>query len=81
EYCSPLAKVGGWLVLWKSLHIEEELRASANAQEVLKCRLARAHEYDLPGEFGRRQLLLFRKEGPLDARYPRAVGVPKKSPL
>ncbi len=81
ELCAPFVKVGGHIVLWKSLQIEEELKASTNAQKILHCPLTTAHRYTLPGDFGERQLLMFTKESSLPAAYPRAVGEAKTNPL
>lgn len=81
EYCSPLVKPGGHIVLWKSMNSDRELRDSQKAESVLKCKYTMAHVYELPGDFGKRQLIVFEKTGPLGGTYPRAVGVPKKNPL
>lgn len=81
EYCSPLAKVGGFVVLWKSMHIDEELKESLLARAELSCHLIKQYEYDLGGDWGKRQLLVFEKTAPLSKKYPRKRGVPKKEPL
>lgn len=81
EYCSPFTKIGGYIVLWKSLHITDELKASESAQKALCCPLVTSHTYTLPGDFGSRQLLVFRKGRPLDKKYPREVGMAKREPL
>ncbi len=81
EYCSPFVKVGGYIVVWKSLHIDEELAASELAQKTLCCPLVTSHTYELPGDFGSRQLLVFRKNRPLDRKYPREVGMAKREPI
>lgn len=81
EYCSPFARPGGLIVLWKSVHIEEELMQSERAQEMLSCALIDVHRYELPGDFGPRQLLVFKKTGMLSNDFPRKVGQPKKEPL
>ena len=81
EYCSGFVKAGGVIVLWKSLHIDEELAASSNAQKILGCPLETTHRYMLPGDWGERQLLIFRKQKPLSKEYPRPVGEAKKKPL
>lgn len=81
EFCSPFAKNGGIIVLWKSLHIEEELREAENAMKELHCNLLRSHRYALPDPFGERQLLIFRKTGQTPATYPRAVGIAKRKLL
>ncbi len=81
EHAAPFAKPGGHLVCWKSLHIAEELAASAEAQRALHCPLIARHTYDLGGDWGTRQLLIFRKEAPTPKRFPREVGVAGKTPL
>ncbi len=59
DYCSGFAKPNGHIVLWKSMHCEEELRESAEAQRRTRWHFARSHVYTLPGDFGQRQLLIF----------------------
>lgn len=81
EYCSPFVRVGGRVIAWKTLSIEEELQASVTARMQLHCRLMERHEYELPDGWGRRQLLLFEKVKTLPREFPRRVGVPKKQPL
>lgn len=81
EYCAPFAKPGGFIALWKSLHIENELDESRGAQKTLNCVLERTHRYTLPGDFGERCILLFRKNGTTPTGYPRPVGIAKKKPL
>ncbi|HVW67213.1 MAG TPA: 16S rRNA (guanine(527)-N(7))-methyltransferase RsmG [Candidatus Peribacteraceae bacterium] len=81
EYCSPFAKKDGLIVLWKSVHIEEELKQSERAQKLLACALIKQHRYELPSDFGPRQLLVFKKTAALPDEFPRKVGMPKKEPL
>lgn len=81
EYASPFVKVGGKIILWKSMNAEKEVSGSKKAQDALRCPFKESHIYDLPGDFGKRQLLIFEKKSPLSGTYPRAVGVPKKNPL
>ena len=81
EYASPLARDGGHLVLWKSLHIEQEAQDSLHARSELSVKQIATHRYTLPGDWGERQLLVFRKTSPLSERYPREVGMPKGHPL
>lgn len=81
EYTSPFVKKGGHIVLWKSLHAREELSRSAKAQHQLHTPFAFSHTYTLPGDFGERQLLVFRKGAATPNMYPRPVGVPGKLPL
>ena len=81
EFLSPFARVGGHVIAWKSLLIEEEMVRSLQARMQLQCRLVDHREYALPGDWGRRQLLIFEKTKTLPREFPRRVGIPKKEPL
>lgn len=81
EYGIPLLKIGGKAVLWKSMHVADEMRQSANAMKELKSSFVEAICYTLPGDWGERQLLVYKKEGETDRRYPRRVGEAKSHPL
>lgn len=81
EYTTPFARIGGHVVLWKSLQIEDELAAAEKAAAELGCVLADKYEYDLGGDWGRRQLLIYHKESKTPKMYPRAVGEAKAKPL
>lgn len=62
RYSAPFVRPGGWIVLWKSMHIAEELRASEAVQRQLRCILVRTVPYVLGDAWGERQLLLFQKK-------------------
>lgn len=81
EFAAPFLKVGGHLLCWKSLTIEQELKDSLLARSELSCQMEKPYEYDLGGNWGRRQILIFRKRAKTHAKYPREVGEPKKNPL
>lgn len=81
EYCSPFAKTGGHIILWKSLTIEQELIGSLRAAKEFQCELVTQHRYTLPGNFGERQLIVFHKTSALSGTYPRTTGLAKKKPL
>lgn len=81
EYASPFLKPGGLLIAWKSTQLEQELQDSLLARAELSCQLEDSYIYELPDNWGKRQLLLFRKRAPIAKKYPRAVGIPKKTPL
>ncbi len=81
EFCSPFVRVGGKVIAWKSLSIEEEMIRSLQARMQLQCRLVDHLEYALPGDWGQRQLLIFEKTKTLPREFPRRVGIPKKEPL
>jgi len=81
ELAAPFVKVGGHILCWKSLKIEQELKDSLLARSELSCQMEKPYEYDLDGNWGRRQILVFRKRAKTNAKYPREVGEPKKNPI
>jgi len=81
EWVSPFCKVGGHIVLWKSMNVEQELKDSEKAQRILHCPLLFTQQYTLEQDFGTRQLLVFRKDDQLTKEYPREIGMAKKEPL
>lgn len=81
EYAAPFVRIGGHIVLWKSMHIDEELAASTYAASVLGCSLVDQYTYDLGGDWGTRQLLLYIKQEKTPKMYPRAIGEAKVKPL
>lgn len=81
EYTTPFARIGGHIILWKSTHIDEELAEAKNSASVLGCSLSEQFTYDLGGDWGTRQLLIYTKEEKTPKMYPRAVGEAKAKPL
>lgn len=81
EYCAPFVKPGGNLVLWKSLQIEAELEESRHAQRILGLGTPLSVSYDLGGDWGSRQLLVYKKERTTPKEYPRKVGEAKHHPI
>jgi 16S rRNA (guanine527-N7)-methyltransferase len=81
EYAVGFLKVGGLLACWKSSKVAQELASTAKAQQVLAMQFLRIFTYELPGAFGERTILFFRKTRPTPEAYPRKVGVPKAKPL
>lgn len=81
EYAAPFLKIGGHLLLWKSTTIDQELKDSLLARAELSCHLKDTYQYELPGDWGKRQILIFRKAAKTAPKYPRAVGTAKKEPL
>jgi len=81
EYCSPFVKPGGRFVAWKSMKVDTELEESLLARAELSCHLEKSYEYELPGDWGKRQLLIFEKTSPTSGKYPRSTGTPKLHPI
>jgi len=81
EYAIPLLRVGGTLVAAKIDRDDEERRDSQKALRLLGAELTSVHRYSIPDAKESRQVLVIYKHRATDDRFPRAVGVPAKSPL
>lgn len=81
ELATPLVKVGGCFVAYKSSEAHTELKESSGAMGKLNVGLEQVFEMDLPFSMGERSLLVFRKYAPTPQAYPRRAGLPNKQPL
>lgn len=80
EYCAPLARVGGLLVLAKGEAWQSEREAAAHALHELGCEFEQAAP--LRREVSQTPVaLLIRKQRPVADRYPRRPGMARKRPL
>ena len=80
EYCLPLTKVGGMVLLWKGPRYEEEIDQSTHALEVLGGKVEEIYLYQL-GEDRQRAIVQIRKHQQTPGIYPRRTGLPVKRPL
>jgi 16S rRNA (guanine527-N7)-methyltransferase len=80
EYCLPLVRVGGRVLLPKGATIAQELAEAQHALQVLGGTVAAVEPVALPG-LEPRTLVVIAKTHPTPPRYPRAVGVPTRRPL
>lgn len=81
ELCTPLIKVGGNFVSYKSELLGEELEVSKHALSILHCEVEKQYNYSIPDSDFYRVLAVFKKNSKLEKKYPRQAGKPKKSPL
>jgi 16S rRNA (guanine527-N7)-methyltransferase len=80
EYCLPFVKKGGIFVAYKSGD-GEELEESKRAIGVLGGKIQENTVYELPKNFGKRSLIVVKKERYTPAQYPRGNGKERKKPL
>jgi hypothetical protein len=61
--------------------VDEEVEASQRALYELRAVLEPGIPLPLPPDVPRQTIVMVRRDGPLDARYPRRAGLPSKEPL
>jgi 16S rRNA (guanine527-N7)-methyltransferase len=81
ELCTPLVRVGGNFISYKSELVNEELQKAERAMKILHCHLEKQYTYTLPDSDFYRVLAVFTKEKELEKKYPRQAGKPKRNPL
>ncbi len=81
EYCSPFARVGGYLVAPKKGDLAEELARGGWAALALGARLLDPIPVTLPALADGRVLLAAQQVRPCPPQYPRPAGAPAKRPL
>lgn len=81
EYAVPLLRRGGVLATPKGSRALDELEAARAAITALASEALEPLPLALPEDAPPQLVLLVRRVGALDARYPRRAGVPSKQPL
>lgn len=81
EYTVPLLRDGGLLAAPKGSRVDEEVEAAQGALRELSAVLEPGIRLPLPDDALRQTIVMVRRSGPLDARYPRRAGLPSKQPL
>ena len=81
EYALPLLRDGGVLAAPKGSRAEEELAAAPGALAALGGTLLEAVPLRLAAGAQEQRVILVRRTGALDARYPRRPGDPSRQPL
>lgn len=82
EYCAPLVRTGGHIVLFRGRDVAGELHAARRAIDEMRCRVESTLEVPdhLPVGEGH-ALIILKKEGPTPEAYPRRAGVARRRPL
>lgn len=81
EYALPLLRDGGVLAAPKGSRALDELDAARGAIAALGGVALEPRPLPLPAGAPPQHVLLVRRSGPLDDRYPRRAGIPAKRPL
>lgn len=80
EYALPFVKIGGLFIAYQGPAILHDLQNYKNLENRLGCRVFSVLEETLetPGD---RFFILIQKDKNCSKQYPRAIGIPKKTPL
>ncbi|MDK2806556.1 MAG: rRNA (guanine527-N7)-methyltransferase [Thermoanaerobacterium sp.] len=81
EYCIPFVKIDGYLIAYKGSNVDEEISMSNNALNILNSKIENVFEVTLPYTDIVHKLLLIRKLGTTDMKYPRKPKLIEKMPL
>ncbi len=80
EYTIPLLKINGILLAYKGSNIEDEIKASKNAFNLLNSSISNKYTLTLPnGDF--RTILEVKKNSKTLNKYPRSANKPRTNPL
>lgn len=81
EYCLPFVKVDGVFAAYKSGDIEEEVKQSKKAIDVLGGKINEVFQFKLPNTEVSRSFVLIQKCKQTPGTYPRKSGTPSKNPI
>ncbi len=81
EYLLPLVRIGGAMLAQKGESAPAEAQSAEKALTLLGGRLRQLIPITLPGVVDERFLVIADKIAATPEKYPRAVGIPTKSPL
>lgn len=81
EYCLPYVSISGYFIPYKSGDIEQELKDSKKAVDILGGKISDVVRFDLPGTDIKRSMIVINKVKSTNKKYPRKAGMPSKEPL
>ena len=83
EFDTPFLKIGGKCLLLKGSNVEEEIKLSKNALNVLNCKINNKYKYcyTYNDEIYSRYVVEIIKNDKTSLKYPRIYGKIKKNPL
>ena len=81
ELCLPFVRRGGSFIAYKGPECVNEVRSAAKAMELLEGQLVSISPQPAFSGMDGHSLVLIKKTGVTDPRYPRRAGIPSKKPL
>ena len=80
EYTLPLISKGGYLIAYKGINYQEELKQCSKILDILKGKIKDIKEYDLTDE-EKRYVIVIQKTGDSPKKYPRNGNKPRLQPI
>ena len=81
EYMLPLTKINGICICMKGANIEEELKTSKKALEILGGKVEKVENITIPFTDIQRNIIIVKKIKNTPNKYPRNAGMPSKNPI
>lgn len=81
EICLPLVRISGKFIAYKALNVNSELNNINSGLSLLGATLVNQNSYQLPNNYGTRNLLIFQKQKLTPLKYPRPYQQIKNKPL
>ncbi len=81
EYLLPLVKVGGRIIAYKGSNFKEELAEATKAIEILGGKYFKTISFELPNDYGDRNIVIIEKIKPTPTKYPRNRNLAKTNPI
>ena len=81
EYLLPFVKLGGKCICMKGSNIEEEIKNSQKAVQILGGEIETIQQLILPNSNIKRNIIIIKKKYKTQTKYPRRPGIPTKQPI
>lgn len=81
ELCIPFIKENGVFIAYKGLNAQDEIDNATNCFKLLNCSLDKLVKYNLPDDYGERNIIYLKKNKKTAKIYPRKNNLPKNKPL
>lgn len=81
EYCMPLVRVGGLMLAYKSIEIDDELGQAINAITEFGGTLEKVEKITIPNTDITRKIVVIKKYDTTPNKYPRGLNKPKLMPI
>ncbi len=81
EYLMPVVKVNGQCICMKGSEVDDEIKESNAAINILGGKILKVDKFNLPNTEIMRNIIVINKNKNTPSRYPRKAGIPSKEPL